>query len=138
MPKDTATASALTVVQGVYEAFGRGDVPGILALCAPDMIWEVVGPSGAYPLWDRFQGPEGGIAFFTAIAANETFSDFSVREIHDAGEVVTVLGHAAYALTKTGKAVDTDFIHLFRIRDGQAVSFREFSDTAQVAAAYAP
>ena len=58
--------------------------------------------------------------------------------IHGAGEVVTVLGHAAYKLTKTGRGVDTDFIHLYRVKGGKISSFREFSDTAQVVAAYAP
>lgn len=129
---------SVSIVQGVYEAFGRGDVPAILGLCAPDMTWEVVGPAGAYPLWATFRGTEGGIAFFTTIAANEEFSDFTVKEIHGAGEVVTVLGHAAYKLTKTGRGVDTDFIHLYRVKGGKISSFREFSDTAQVAAAYAP
>ena len=124
------------IVQGVYEAFGRGDVPAILALCAPDMRWQVVGQAGLYPLWNTFEGAGGGAGFFSALAANETFSEFTVQEIHGAGDVVTVLGHAAYTLTKTGRGVETDFVHIHRLRDGQIVSFREFSDTAQVLSAY--
>ena len=138
MANDTAifTPSALTVVQGVYEAFGRGDVPAILALCAPDVTWEVVGRPGGYPLWQTWRGQQGGAAFFATVAAHEQFSDFTVREMHDGGDLVTVQGHAAYTITTSGKTVDTDFVHLFRLRDGRIVSFREFSDTAQVAAAF--
>ncbi|HEX5380606.1 MAG TPA: nuclear transport factor 2 family protein [Phenylobacterium sp.] len=124
------------LVQSVYEAFGRRDIPAILALCTPDMTWEVVGPSGAYPLYDTFKGPEGGVRFFSTIAENEIFSDFAIAEIHAAEGMVTVLGHATYTLIKTGKVVDTDFIHLFRLRAGRVASFREFADTAQVVAAY--
>lgn len=135
MPEDTP--DPVTVVQGIYEAFGRGDVPAILAFCAPDTAWEVVGRAGGYPLWDTFKGAEGVVKFFTTVAAEETFSDFTIHEVHGAGEVVTALGHAAYTLNKTGKTVDSDFIHLFRVQDGKVVSFREFSDTAQIAAGYA-
>jgi hypothetical protein len=38
-PTPTATGNAATVV-GLYEAFGRGDVPAVLAALADDVRWE--------------------------------------------------------------------------------------------------
>ena len=37
--------TAKEVVKQAYDAFGRGDVPAILALCAPTVDWELVGPA---------------------------------------------------------------------------------------------
>ena len=39
----------LSVVQNVYAAFGRGDIPALLDALAPDVRWEVVGRKGDYP-----------------------------------------------------------------------------------------
>ena len=36
--------AATEVVKKAYDAFGRGDVAGILALCAAQVDWEFVGP----------------------------------------------------------------------------------------------
>lgn len=32
--------SHIGIVQGIYQAFGRGDVPAILAQLAPNVEWE--------------------------------------------------------------------------------------------------
>ena len=123
-------------IQSIYAAFGRGDVAAILSQAADDVQWRVIG-SSAYPLHKPFHGKAGGVEFFTTIAANEDFSEFAPISFHDAGDHVFVLGRAVYKMKNTGKGVATDFIHIWTLKDGKVASFREFSDTAQVVAAYA-
>ena len=38
---------ALALIQNVYAAFGRGDIPALLALTAPDVDWQFHGDHGA-------------------------------------------------------------------------------------------
>jgi ketosteroid isomerase-like protein len=47
-----------------------------------------------------------------------------------------VLGHYAWKIRKTGRSVASDWAHIFTVRNGKVVRFREFNDTAQFAEAY--
>ena len=47
-----------------------------------------------------------------------------------------MLGDYAITLKKTGKKMESDWAHIFTIRDGKVTRFREFLDTAQAAEAY--
>ena len=123
------------LIQGIYAAFGRGDVAAIQAANAEDTVWRVIGSSD-YPLHKSLHGRAGILEFFTLVAQHEDFSELAPQSFHDAGDHVFVLGHAAYTLKTTGKAVDTDFVHVWQVRDGQVSGFREFADTAQVVAGF--
>jgi len=39
MPDDAQTAGPIETVAGFYAALGRGDVPQVLGLLAPDLTW---------------------------------------------------------------------------------------------------
>ena len=45
----TLTCSTAETVAGIYEAFGRGDIPAILATLADDVAWEVWPDHSHYP-----------------------------------------------------------------------------------------
>jgi hypothetical protein len=70
-------ADNLKVVQGIYEAFGGGDVPAILAVLADDVRWEDWrdnwSQKAGVPLMKPRVGPEAVGEFFTAkhIAASK-------------------------------------------------------------------
>lgn len=129
-------SQSVSLVQDLYAAFGRGDVPAILAQLAPDVEWEVVGRRDDYPTFGVRHGQDGVGEFFALLAEHEAYSDFTPLSFHDAGDTVLVLGRAAYELKATGKRVATDWAHVFTLRDGKVAGFREFYDTAQVAEAY--
>ena len=42
-----------------------------------------------------------------------------------------VEGHVVSTLRGSGKRVDSDWLHIFTIQNGQLVGFKEFYDTAQ-------
>ncbi|EJL28789.1 ketosteroid isomerase-like protein [Caulobacter sp. AP07] len=126
----------LSVVQQVYERFGAGDVAAILACLTDDVRWEVVGPPDAYPLFGVRTGTAEVLAFFQGVGENEDFTDFSPRRFLAEGDTVVVVGHAAYRLKHTGAQVDTDWVHVFTLRDGKVSGFQEYADSAQIAAGY--
>ena len=126
----------ISLVQSLYAAFGRGDIATIVNAGTPDIHWEEVGRRSDYPGFGVRKGRAGVQEFFQVVADNIDFTDFSPREFHAADDKVFVLGHYAGKLKKTGRTIDADWLHIFAIRDGQLASFREFTDTAQVAEAY--
>ena len=129
-------STSVELVQGIYAAFGRGDVAAIQAANAETTVWKVIGSSN-YPLHRSFEGRAGILEFFTLVAEHEDFTDLSPQSFHDAGDHVFVLGHAAYSLRKTGKPVDTAFVHVWKIENGLVAGFQEFADTAQVVSGFA-
>jgi ketosteroid isomerase-like protein len=56
-----------------------------------------------------------------------------VEEILDAGETVVVFGRYRGTYKTTGRAQNTQFAHVWRIANGQAVRFQQHADTLQVA-----
>ena len=49
----------------------------------------------------------------------------------ETGDTVTVLGRHL-GRTRAGRELDVPFVHVWRLKDGRAVSFTEFFDTARM------
>jgi len=121
----------LSIVTGMYEAFGKGDIPGVIAALDPQVEW-LEAENFIYADGNPYLGPNAVLeGVFVRIGAE--WEDFTVspKEILDAGE--TVVGHGYYSGTykKNGKQVRAQFAHLFTFRDGKVVKFQQYTDTAQ-------
>ena len=46
------------------------------------------------------------------------------------------LGDYAWRVKSTGREYESDFVHVFTVRDEKVARFQEFMDTAAVSAAY--
>lgn len=123
----------VTFVQSLYAAFGRGDIAAILDGLAPDVRWEMVGRSSDYQRLGLRNGRQGVQEFFQILGANEDFSEFQPMEFYTDGDKVFALGHLTAKYKKTGRTVNTDWVHIFTIRGGKVAAFKEFLDTAQFA-----
>jgi ketosteroid isomerase-like protein len=66
-----------------------------------------------------------------------TFTRFEPQQFVAQGDTVVTLGHYT-ATTSNGGSFDSDFVMVFTIRDGRAVEFREYLDSAALNAAFAP
>lgn len=127
----------IKVVQDAYAAFGRGDVPAVIAMLTPDVIWESVGNPKDFPVLGVHKGPAAVTQFFADIAKLLTFQSFDPKDFYAAGDnVVFVLGHYDRTVIKTGKQANSDFVHVFTIVDGKIATYREFADTATLADAW--
>ena len=74
--------------------------------------------------------------FFQGIAEHQELTEFSPREFFAAEDRVFALGHYAWKMRRSGRTVASDWVHVFTIRAGKVVGFREFTDTAQFAEAF--
>ena len=123
-------------VQGLYAAFGRGDVASIVVGLTSDVDWQTVGRQKDFPTLGPRKGAAAVQEFFRLVAENEEFSDFTPREFYAAEDKVFVLGTYSLKIKKTGKPVASEWVHIFTLRDGKVTRFREHTDTAQFAEGY--
>jgi ketosteroid isomerase-like protein len=122
-------------VRGLYDAFLRGDIATIIGALAPDATWEITGRRKDHPVLGRRDGQQGAQEFFRTLAETQEATDFSPRSFHSSGDKVFVMGHYGWKMRKTGRTVDSDWIHVFTLKGDKVVAFREFTDTAQFAEA---
>lgn len=121
--------TAKEVVQRAYEAFGRRDVPAILDLVADHVDWECVGPASIAYTGPRRTREEVG-KFFADIPKSDDIHQFEPREYLEAGDHVTVLGWERTTAIDTGKPFETEWVHVFTVKNGKITRWRGFFDTA--------
>ena len=119
---------SVQAVRSSYEAFGRGDLDGALAMMDDGIEWH------------QAQGlPHGGIyRGLVAVRAavfdpldEEWWEDFRADpdEVIGLGDDVVVLGRYTARAKATGAPLDVPFVHVWRFREGRAVRFHQFTDT---------
>jgi ketosteroid isomerase-like protein len=127
----------IEIVQSAYGAFGKGDIPGVIALLTPDVFWESVGNPADFPALGPKRGTAAVEEQFKTLGTLLSFQSFEPEQFFAAGpDTVFVLGHYDRTVIKTGRKADSDFVHVFVIRDGKIASYREFQDTATLADAW--
>ncbi|MEA2206838.1 MAG: uncharacterized protein QOE77_3614 [Blastocatellia bacterium] len=120
-------------VRGVYEAFGAGDVPTIIAALDPKIEWW---EAENHPYADRnpYVGPEAIVAgVFMRIGSEWDGFTVAPDGVLDAGETIISHGHYSGTFKNTGKHVRAQFAHFFSFRDGKILKFQQYTDTAQFA-----
>jgi ketosteroid isomerase-like protein len=129
--------SAVDIVRRSYEAFARDDMDGVLADMHPDIEWHQAQglPHGGY-----YRGIDEVRRNIFDPLDEEWWDEFDADpdEFLDAGEQVVVLGRYRGVAKATGKTLDVPFVHVWTLRDGRAVRFRQFLDTAGWVAALEP
>ena len=104
-----------------YDAFGRGDIPAVMATLAEDIEWNApdVLPHGAY-----VRGHEGVGGFFAGLASRWSGFALEIDDVSDGGGVVFGRGRAGGELDGTPSGYG--FVHVFTMRDGEVARFDEY------------
>ena len=122
-------ATPTEIVQQAYAAFGRADVPGILEFVADQVDWEMVGPASLVYAGRRHDR-DGVAAFFAGVGQADEIHAFEPREFIAAGEHVTVLGWERTTVRATGREFDSEWVHVFTVKNNKVTRWRGFYDTA--------
>lgn len=126
------------VVQDAYAAFGRGDIQGILDRLDDGVVWQAIYGAGSHiPHAGERRGKAGVAQFFKELAESTEFSRFEPREYIAQGDRVVALGEYAAKSKKTGKPLASKWTMVFTVRNGKVTEFIEFTNVAQINAAYA-
>jgi ketosteroid isomerase-like protein len=128
--------SNVAIVQGIYAAFGRGDIPAILERLANNVAWRINMPASV-PYAGDTHGPDGVARWFATLVTAAEFTRFVPDTFIDGGEHVVVLGHEEGRARGTGRTWSTAWVHVWTLRDSHVASFQEFADSAAVTAAFA-
>ena len=95
---------------------------------------------GAQPVafMTTYDNREALRSYFQALLADWTMIRYTVDEYVAQGDVVFARGSCAWTNKHTGRSVETPKVDFWRFRDGKAVEFYEYYDTASVLAAASP
>lgn len=117
------------LVQQAYESFGRGDIQGLLNSLSDQVEWRTPKPQGV-PFGGDYRGRDQVGRFFSELNQHEEVTRFEPREFIAQGDRVVVCGSYACKARATGRTAESDWVHLFTVRNGKVVKFQEFFDTA--------
>jgi len=125
----------VALVRSIYDGFAAGDVGAVLGAMSPDIVWNEA-ENFLYADGNPYVGPQAiaeGV-FARCIGEWDGFAA-SVDEILDAGDTIVALGRYHGASKATGIAMNAQFAHVWRIADGKAAAFQQYTDTLQAARA---
>lgn len=133
--------SNVSTVQGIYESFGKGDIPAILDVLADDVAWESWADNSAVKVGVPWMTPRHGkseVAGFFEVAGQMEVLDLQVLSIMDGGDQVAVEFVFEVNLpTFGGGHYRDEEIHLWSFDDaGKVTRLRHYTDTAKHIAAF--
>jgi hypothetical protein len=122
----------VNILRQGYEAFNRGDIDTVMGIMDPNIEWQEPDVEGL-PARGTHHGPEA-VANNVFGSVVENWDDFQAvpEEFLDAGERVVVLGRFQGRGKATGGTLDAPFAHVWTLRDGKLVHFRNYTDTANL------
>lgn len=123
------------IVQQIYAAFGKREVQTLLTFLSDEIDWQLLGPPKI-----AHAGPHRGRdqvrRFFATVAETLEITQFEPREFITQDDKVVALGYYAGRVKSTGRQYASEWAHVFTLREGKVIKFREYADTANLAAAY--
>lgn len=127
-------SSPSDTIQSMYAAFGRGDLPALLEHLSDDVEWTHHGSIGL-PFMGTFRGKAAVAKWFADVAAVDGVQAFEPREFLAGPDHVTVLGWERTRALPNGNVFETDWVHVFNVKNGRVTRFVGSYDTAASAAA---
>jgi uncharacterized protein len=123
----------VTLIRALYGAFAAGDIEGVVSRMSPDIEWNEA-ENFPYADGNPYRGPEAILTGVFARLGGEWDGFAAVPDEYlDAGDIVVVLGRYRGAYKATGRALDAQLAHVWRIEDGKIAGFQQYTDTLQTA-----
>ena len=111
------------LLQALFDAFNRHDLPGVLACMTEDCVFE--GAAGPEAYGARFVGHEAVGAAFAKVW--ETFPDVQwANASHFAADGLGVSQCALLGTRADGARIEADGVDLFTFRDGKVATKKAF------------
>lgn len=125
--------SNVQMMRDLYDALGQGNLPAVLDAMDPGIEWREAEGSPYAPGGEAWHGPDEVVQkLFMRLAAEWDGFTIHPREFHDTGPVVVVEARYTGTFKATGKKLDAQACHVWKIRDAKITSFQQYMDTAQL------
>ena len=120
----------MDILRKGYDDFAKGDIAAVLGVFDSNIEWTA---AEGFPYGGTYNGPEA-VANGVFMKLGTEWDGFSAvpGEFIDAGDRVVALGKYSGTYKSTGKHFEADFAHVWTFRDGKAVRFVQYTDTALV------
>jgi ketosteroid isomerase-like protein len=122
------------LIHSLYQAFGRKDIPFILAKLAENVQWSQPGGS-VLPWGGRWDGRPKVGEFFGKLAAEVEYRTFEPSEFIAEGDYVVVRGTSTATVRRSGKKVEQSWVMIWTVRGSTVATYEYFDDTNKWAAA---
>ncbi len=123
------------IVQQAYDNFKNGDLPALLDLYSDDIDWRLPKIENM-PFFGSRKGREETAEFFQSLAEAQDVLTFNPQEFIVQGDKVVVLGDYSWRVKATGREFGSDWAHVWTVKNGKLVGFREYADTAAASTAH--
>lgn len=122
--------SNIDVIKSLYETFVKKDWDRFAELSDPNLEWI---QNEGFPKGRHSRGAEEVVKnVFDVFAKDwETWS-FEIEEHLDAGDKIITLGAYKGQHKETGKKFTAAAAHVFDLKNGRVLRFRQYTDTAQI------
>lgn len=134
------TLEPLHAVQGIYAAFGRGDMPALFGLLHPQIDWSVTchAPGAEQVPMLRHGVGHAAVEHYFGGVAQLAFHVFEVGRVFVDGDAVVAEIHFEASHRASGRRATIDELHHWIVREGRAVRYRPYVDTAALIELYRP
>jgi len=123
----------VTLLKNLYDAFGRGDIPAVVGAMSPAIRWHQAESNPYMPSGEPWVGPDAVLNNLFMRLGGE-WAGFTVhpKAFYGAGDTVIVEGRYTGAYKATGTSMDTQFCHIWDVKDGKVTRFQQYVDTAKL------
>jgi ketosteroid isomerase-like protein len=127
----TDRAPNVALIERLYDAFRRRDLPMIFEVFAPDVE---IRQSRQVPWGGEYKGHEEAAVFFGKLMQSIT-STVALDGFIDAGDHVVALGRSSGTVNANGAAFDVRVAHVWTVQDGRVTRVEYYIDLPAVRAA---
>jgi ketosteroid isomerase-like protein len=122
------------VVEDLYAAFAKGDIPFILERLSMDVQFDN-SDSAEMPWGGTYRGKDGVGKFFANIGGAVDVKSFEPKTYLSSGDEVMTTGVWSGVARKTGKPFKSQWAMRFIVKNGKVTYAHVYEDTAVTAAA---
>ncbi len=132
------TEETRAVIEALYDGFKTGDGAKVQNAMAADIEWNEA-EGNPYADGNPYVGlPAISAGVFARLRGEWIDWTTTPAEIVVEGDRAVVFGRYTATNKATGKPLDAPFVHSYRVVDGKAVSFQQYTNTAAGVAAMTP
>jgi ketosteroid isomerase-like protein len=124
-----------TLVRQAYDNFKASRIDKLLDLFSDDIEWTLPEVEGI-PFGGKRSGLKSVGEFFVIVNNSQEALSFEPRDLIAEGDKVVALGTYTWRVRFTKREFTGDFAHVWTFRNGKAIAFQEYTDTAALANAH--
>ncbi len=124
----------INLIQQVYADFGARNLEGVLNALSDDIKWEP--PFAPEIQFSKLRNGKSEVKEFVMDMVREvTFSKITPEEFYADKDAIIVKGFFEGKANNTGKSFESDWVHIWKLRDDKICNYQVFWNTNSVASA---